>query len=132
MSRVGRGYPRAGVGAIALACLAAAGRPAPRPSTAPPAPAVHPAAAEFPTYRVVGRAKFMFITFSANDVGGARLTWERSGDAESVRLLVGSEPARAPRDLNEWAYTSEEIVGDRASVFALRSPSAPEFGGASD
>ena len=73
------------------------------------------------TYRVVGRARFLLVSFSADDVGGARLMWRRDDNGESIRLLVGSEPARAPRDLNEWAYSSEEVHGDRADAFLVRS-----------
>ena len=72
-------------------------------------------------YRVIGRARLVFFSVSDDDVGGARLTWRRDGDSESVRMLVGSEPGRAPRALNEWAYTAEETNGDRADVFVLRS-----------
>ncbi len=102
-------------------------------ATSQPAPAPQPEVRGFDVadhaYRIVGRARLIFFTLSADDVGGARLTWKRTAEGESARLLAGSEPARAPRELNEWGYTSEEEFGDRANTFAVRSMNASDFMG---
>lgn len=113
---------RAGAGIAAAASIVASLAPVPSPpraSTAVVLPS-STASTDYP-YRVIGRARLLFFSVSDDDVGGARLTWRRDGDSESLRMLVGSEPERAPRALNEWAYTAEETTGDRAEVFVLRS-----------
>jgi len=72
-------------------------------------------------YRLVGKVRLLFFWVSADDVGGARIT-RRGGDAErSVALLIGSEPSRAPRSVNEWGYIREDRVGDSTTVFGIRT-----------
>jgi len=73
------------------------------------------------SYRVVGRAGLGFVSWSADDIGGARLVVRDAVGGASVSMLVGSEPERAPRNLNEWGYTFERIHGEHAESFVLRS-----------
>jgi hypothetical protein len=73
------------------------------------------------SYRVVGRAGVGFVSWSADDIGGARLVVREAGGGATVSMLVGSEPERAPRNLNEWGYTFERIHGERSESFVLRS-----------
>jgi hypothetical protein len=39
----------------------------------------------------------------------------------AISLLVGSEPGRAPRAVNEWGYIQERVQGPHAAVFGLRT-----------
>jgi hypothetical protein len=72
-------------------------------------------------YRLVGKVRLLFFWASADDVGGTRIT-RRGGDAEqSIALLIGSEPSRAPRGVNEWGYIREDRVGDSTTVFGIRT-----------
>jgi hypothetical protein len=72
-------------------------------------------------YRLVGKVRLLFFWVSADDVGGTRIT-RRGGDAEqSIALLIGSEPSRAPRGINEWGYVREDRIGDSTTVFGVRT-----------
>lgn len=74
-------------------------------------------------YRIIGKVRFLLFWAGADDVGGARITW-RGGDRDQVvSLLIGSEPRRAPRGVNEWGYTREEVAGDATTIFGLRTVS---------
>lgn len=119
------------VGRLAIALLALAWPAWPDPSHRVIATIADPtertaAVADY-AYRVVGRARVMRFTVSERDVGAGRLSWHRGGGRETVRLLVGSEPDRVPRDLNEWAYISEDSRDGRADVFAVRSMTARDI-----
>ena len=95
--------------------------------TAPAAPTFHeksvpPARRDADhLYRIKGKVRLLFFWVSADDVGGARIT-RRGGKADqSIALLIGSEPARAPRGVNEWGYIREDSVGDSTTVFGIRT-----------
>jgi hypothetical protein len=72
-------------------------------------------------YRIVGKLRLALFWAGRDDVGAARMTWRSDGKSTALSLLVGSEPERAPRNLNQWGYLREELHGSRAQVFALRS-----------
>lgn len=72
-------------------------------------------------YRIVGRVRFLFFWATADDVGGARITWRGGGRDQAVSLLIGSEPQRAPRGVNEWGYIREDVAGDFTSIFGVRT-----------
>jgi len=58
---------------------------------------------------------------SAEDVGGARISWHQTGADRVLSLLIGSDPRRAPRRVNEWGYVRESTSGDATSVFGIRT-----------
>lgn len=72
-------------------------------------------------YRIVGKVRVLLFWMSADDVGGARISWRASDRDRTVSLLVGSEPERAPREINEWGYIREDMVGDATTVFGVRT-----------
>jgi hypothetical protein len=118
--------------ALALwGALAAAGSTEPRPRQAAGAPidpaAVSPAAgspgaviAEH-RYRIVGKLRLALVWAGRDDVGSARMTWRSDGTTSAIAFLVGSNPRRAPRNLNEWSYLREEVQPGHAEVFTFRS-----------
>lgn len=72
-------------------------------------------------YRIAGKVRMLFFWVGADDVGGARITW-RGGEADrSIALLIGSDPRRAPRGVNEWGYVREHLAGDTTTVFGIRT-----------
>jgi hypothetical protein len=73
------------------------------------------------SYRVIGKVRLLLFWVSADEVGGARVTWRRRGDERTFSLLIGSDPGRAPRAINEWGYVLEDVRGDTATVFGLRT-----------
>lgn len=83
-------------------------------------PVVLPLATEH-RYRIVGKVRLLFFWVGADDVGAARITTRREGDAATIALLIGSNPEKAPRRVNEWGYIHEAVRGDSADVFGVRS-----------
>jgi hypothetical protein len=77
-------------------------------------------------YRLVGKVRLLFFWVSADDVGGTRITRRGGGAKQSIALLIGSEPSRAPRGVNEWGYVREDRVGDSTTVFGIRTVTAGE------
>ena len=72
-------------------------------------------------YRIAGKVRMLFFWVGADDLGGARITW-RGGECDrSTALLIGSDPRRAPRGVNEWAYVREHAAGDTTTVFGIRT-----------
>jgi len=83
----------------------------------------HPALAEH-HYRIAGKVRLLLFWVGNDDVGGARATWRRDATGgEELSLLIGSDPHRAPRGVNEWGYVREQIQGDTAHVFGVRTAS---------
>jgi hypothetical protein len=72
-------------------------------------------------YRIIGKVRLLLFWVSADDVGGARISWRGAGDDQSVALLIGSEPRRAPRGVNEWGYIREHAADDTTTVFGVRT-----------
>jgi hypothetical protein len=72
-------------------------------------------------YRIVGKVRLLFFWLSADNVGGARIVWRGDERDHTVSLLIGSEPARAPRGINEWGYVREHVAADTTTVFGIRT-----------
>jgi len=72
-------------------------------------------------YRMAGKIRPLLLFWIGRDnVGSARLAWEREGDElHAIELLIGSDPARAPRQVNRWGYIREEVAGPVAVVTGL-------------
>lgn len=99
-----------------------AGRPRARAAAARP----HQRAAEH-RYRISGRVRLLLFWSGSAEVGAARMTWRSSTREQSIALLIGSDPRRAPRGLNEWGYMREEVRADEARAFEVRSLTIPGF-----
>jgi len=72
-------------------------------------------------YRIVGKLRLALFWIERDDVGSARMTWRSDGTTNAVTFLVGSDPQRAPRSVNQWGYLREEVGSNHAQVFSLRS-----------
>jgi hypothetical protein len=72
-------------------------------------------------YRIVGKLRLALFWVSRDDVGSARMSWRSDGGTSALALLLGSDPQRAPRRLNQWGYLREEAGRGSAEVFSLRS-----------
>ena len=79
-----------------------------------------PGAAEH-RYRIVGKLRLALFWVSRDDVGSARMSWQSDGSTTALTLLLGSDPQRAPRGLNQWGYLREEVRRGLTDVFSLRS-----------
>jgi hypothetical protein len=61
------------------------------------------------------------------NVGTARVTWRGgSGGRHGYELLIGSDPARAPRHINRWGFIVEEFEAGRAEVLGVMKESNEE------
>ena len=72
-------------------------------------------------YRIAGKVRILFMWVGADDVGGARITWRGGERDRSTALLIGSDPRRAPRGVNEWGYVREHVADDTTTVFGIRT-----------
>jgi hypothetical protein len=75
-------------------------------------------------YTMDGRIRPLLFWFGRDDIGFARVVW-REGDlgARGYELLVGTDPAKAPRALNRWGYVAEEVAGAKGTLLALMTGS---------
>jgi hypothetical protein len=71
-------------------------------------------------YTMAGKVRPLLFWIGKDDIGIARIVWRR-GDSGAVgyELLVGTDPAKAPRSLNRWGYIAEDIDGADGSLLAL-------------
>jgi hypothetical protein len=86
-------------------------------------PAAPPIVAEH-KYRMLAKVRPLLFWITRDDVGGARVTWR--GDAEGafgLDLLIGSDPQRAPRQINRWGYIAEQVRGGDARVIGVMKQS---------
>ena len=71
-------------------------------------------------YRMAGRIRPLLFWIGRDNVGLASVVWRAGGDGgRGYELLVGTDPARAPRGLNRWGYIAEQTVGSGGSLLAL-------------
>jgi hypothetical protein len=71
-------------------------------------------------YTLSGRIRPLLFWFGRDNIGMARLVWRRDDrGARGYELLVGTDPARAPRSLNRWGYIAEEVLGSNGAMLAL-------------
>ena len=75
-------------------------------------------------YTMDGEIRPLLFWFGRADIGFARVVW-REGDlgARGYELLVGTDPAKAPRSLNRWGYIAEEVQGANGALLALMTGS---------
>lgn len=61
-----------------------------------------------------------------SNVGDAVITHAVTSSSVRYSLLIGSDPARAPRRINRWGYLEENIRGDEATVIGVMTESEEE------
>ena len=78
-------------------------------------------------YRMLAKVRPLLFWISRDNVGGARIGWlgDQSG-SKGFELLIGSDPARAPRRINRWGYIAEELRGSTASTLGVMKQSNEE------
>jgi hypothetical protein len=73
------------------------------------------------TYRMAGKIRLVMIWVGRDDVGSGVINWRAAGDDSAIELLIGSDPTRAPGQLNKWGYLVEAMRGGESSVVGLIS-----------
>jgi hypothetical protein len=75
-------------------------------------------------YRLSAAIRPLLFWIGRSDVGGARIVWRADGDGrKGYELLLGSDPARAPRRINRWGWAREDADGPRATMTGLMNRS---------
>ena len=75
-------------------------------------------------YRLSAAIRPFLFWVGAKNVGGARIVWRQDGEARrGYELLLGSDPARAPRRINRWGWVREDADGSRATMTGLMNRS---------
>lgn len=76
-------------------------------------------------YRMAAKIRPLLLFWIGRDnVGEARMVWQHGPDgARGFELLIGSDPARAPRRINRWGYIAEEVRGSDARLLGVMKQS---------
>jgi hypothetical protein len=79
-------------------------------------------------YRIAGKIRPLLLFWIGRDnVGGARVRWRRGeGGERGYDLLIGSDPARAPRKTNRWGFIMEESNAGGATILGVMKKSDEE------
>lgn len=73
------------------------------------------------TYRMAGKIRVLLLWVGRDDVGSGVIKWRGAGSETAIELLIGSDPKRAPSQLNKWGYLVEAMRGGESSVVGLIS-----------
>ncbi len=73
------------------------------------------------TYRMAGKIRVLLLWVGRDDVGSGVIKWRAAGQNRAFEVLIGSEPQKAPNQLNKWGFLLEEIRGGESSVVGLIS-----------
>ena len=101
-------------GVIATGSTSAPGVPAHVPGRTMPVVRQH-------TYRMAGKIRVLLLWVGRDDVGSGVIKWRGDGDEKAIEILIGSDPNRAPSQLNKWGYLVEAMRGGESSVVGLIS-----------
>ena len=110
----------------AAVTLAIAVQAAPRAERAPHVAAVALTNGQRHHYTIGGRVRPLLFWIGKEDLGDAVITRKRDSDSAAYALLIGSDPDRAPRNINRWGYISEEVRGTEATLVGLMTESDEE------
>jgi hypothetical protein len=70
---------------------------------------------------MAGKIRMLLLWVGRDDVGSGIIKWRGAGDEKAIELLIGSDPTRAPSQLNKWGYLVEAMRGRESSVVGLIS-----------
>jgi hypothetical protein len=102
---------------VAAALPVAATEPTPDGRPAAPVTAEH-------RYRLSAAIRPLLFWVGAKNVGGARIVWRQDGgQRRGYELLLGSDPARAPRRINRWGWVREDADATGATMTGLMNRS---------
>jgi hypothetical protein len=111
--------------ALSSAARTANGQPERGQGSGPLAPGrMLPVVAEH-HYTVTARIRpLLFFWISRDNVGEASLKWRAgAGKQLGFELLIGSDPARAPRHVKQWGYIAEEVSAEGAALLGVMKDS---------
>jgi hypothetical protein len=132
--KVGTGVGTALIsGVLALGPVPLAGVPRLPVRATPAAPSGADVATAMPvvrqqSYRVDARVRPLLLFWvGRSDVGYARLTWRQTAAGDrGLEFLIGSDPTRAPRNINRWGFIQEILGIDRAEILGVMRDSGEQ------
>lgn len=75
-------------------------------------------------YRLSAAIRPLLFWVGKSNVGGARIVWRADGHGRrGYELLLGSDPARAPRRINRWGFAREDAGPAGASMLGVMNRS---------
>ena len=75
-------------------------------------------------YTMNAGVRLLLFWIGRDNVGGGRIVWtDEPGGIETLELLIGSDPARAPRKINRWGYIAERVSGSSAELTGVMTQS---------
>ena len=79
------------------------------------------------SYTLKAGVRMLVFWIHRDNVGSGRITWRAGRDGHRVlEFLVGSDPARAPRQINRWGFIAEEVRPPNADLLGIMSKSDEE------
>ena len=73
------------------------------------------------TYRMAGKIRVFLLWVGRDDVGSGVIRWRGAGAQKAFELLIGSDPQKAPSQLNKWGFLVEHVRDGQSSVVGLIS-----------
>lgn len=71
-------------------------------------------------YTMKASVRPLLFWISRDGVGGGHIIWTEEADgSKGLELLIGSDPDRAPRQINRWGYIAERVCGSSAELIGL-------------
>ncbi len=75
-------------------------------------------------YRLSAAIRPLLFWVGAANVGGAQIVWRQDeGARRGYELLLGSDPARAPRRINRWGFVREDEDRSGATMIGVMNRS---------
>ena len=108
---------------LALALLLGSAGEGPAAELTPAGRPAAPVTAER-RYRLSAAIRPFLFWVGRSNLGGARIVWRADGDGrKGYELLLGSDPARAPRRINRWGWAREDADPSGATMFGVMNRS---------
>lgn len=73
------------------------------------------------TYRMAGKVRALVLWVGRDDVGSAVIKWRGTGEHKAFEILIGTDPQKAPGQMNKWGFLVEEIHRGESAVVGLIS-----------
>jgi hypothetical protein len=75
-------------------------------------------------YRLSAAIRPLLFWIGRGNVGGAKVVWRADGDGRrGYELLLGSDPGRAPRNINRWGWAREDAGPSGATMLGVMNRS---------
>ncbi len=75
-------------------------------------------------YRLSAAIRPLLFWIGRGNVGGARIVWRADDERRrGYELLLGSDPARAPRKINRWGFAREDADASGATMLGVMNRS---------